>query len=159
MERRYIRRIPNDRLENMMDMWNDDEWPMNIRQKDEEQKPFHKSVTSAFLHILDGNDATLTINTLHQLCSLLEPGDLHSTTTSEYRESVIQDTLDDSYGTVLDITEGLKTSLFYNENHDDDFLNDTLREFSELMEASAPAEDDFDIPRSGSTERRGSKPS
>jgi hypothetical protein len=151
--------MPNDRLENMMDMWNDDEWPINIRQRDEEQKPFHKSVTSAFLHILDSNDATVTINTLYHLCSLLEPSDIHATTISEYPETGIQDTLDDSYGNVLDITEGLKISLSHDENHGDDFLNDTLKDFSEFMEASASTEDDFDIPQFGSTERRGSKPS
>jgi hypothetical protein len=139
-----------------MNMWNDDEWPMNIQNKDEEQKLFHKAVSSAFLLMLDSNNTTLPLKTLLDLC---HPTEAPSAQFCEDPTFALPDALDEKYGQLLDIMEGLKMSFVPVTRSEDEMSDNVERFFSEFLESSPPSDDDVDIALLHSTDGRGGKTS
>lgn len=137
-----------------MDSWDNNEWPMNIRKKDEEQKQFHKSVTSAFFLMLDGNEQALPMDTIRELCRLPETDDAQQDPSKP--ERAMRDIFDEDYGQMLDVIDGLKSSIAFGEDGNNDLAELLMAEFAETI---APHEDDFDVPLFRLTERRSTKPS
>lgn len=138
-----------------MDIWNDNEWPISLRKKDEEQKLFHKSVSSAFFLLLDGNDQTLPMDTIWELCRLPETRNAQL----GGPERVMRDVREEDYGQMLDVIEGLKIGLAFgmeNDGTDSDGAQQLITEFAESLVVH---EDDFEVPLFRLTERRSTKPS
>ncbi|WP_146002669.1 hypothetical protein [Telmatospirillum siberiense] len=138
-----------------MDSWDDNDWPMNIRKKDEEQKLFHKSVTSAFLLLLDCNEQPLPLDTVRELCHQPETGVAQSERPKQ--DHLVRDVMDEDYGQMLDVIEGLKIGLALGRDFEDEILSaDTM--MADLTESQV-SQDDFDVPLFRLTERRSTKPS
>lgn len=138
-----------------MDSWNDDEWPMNIRKKDEEQKQFHKSVTTAFFLMLDGNEQTLSLDTIRDLCRLQQSGEQVD---HPQRDRLIRDFLDEDYGQMLDVIEGLKIGLAAGQDFDDAPLYSADEIMAELT-GSLGSQDEAEPPFFRLADRRTTKPS
>lgn len=141
-----------------MDIWDDADWPVSIRKKDDEQKLFHKSVSSAFFLMMDGNDQTLPLDVIRELCRLPEACDTPSELPHGRSERVMRD-IDEEYGQMLDVIEGLKISLTFGKNHDSGNGGAAEQLIAEFAESLTAQDDDFDVPLFRLSERRGTKPS
>ncbi len=140
-----------------MDNWDDDSWPMSIQKKDEEQKMFHKSVSSAFFLMLDGNDLALPLDTIRELCRL---PDTHDALPEPPKpERVMHNVFDEDYGPMLDVIEGLKLGLVFENDHEDGESDATEQRILEFTESLTSHEEDFEVPLFRLTERRSTKPS
>ncbi len=136
-----------------MDIWDDNDWPVSIRKKDDEQKRFHKAVSSAFFLMLDANDQTLPMDTVLELCRLPDTCDAASGSPQERSDRVMHDVSDEHYGQMLDVIEGLKIGLAYGVDHG---VEQMIADFATSL--SAP-QDDFEVPLFRLVERRSTKPS
>jgi len=138
-----------------MDIWDDTDWPVSIRKKDDEQKKLHKSVSSAFCLMLDGNDQTLPMDTIRELCRLPEACD---TASGLAPEQVLHD-IDEDYGQILDVIEAMKISLAFGEDHCAGNGGDGEQLIAEFGVSLTFPDDDFDVPLFRLSERRSTKPS
>jgi len=142
-----------------MDIRDCDDWPMNIRKIDGEQLEFHRTVSSVFFLILDGNDQTLPLATMRELCRLPNSPDALSRTTNLRADQASLDEIDNDYGLMLDIMESLKMSIADESGIDEEDPDDEYPGSAEFAQSLFVHDDDAETPQYGLTERRGTKPS
>lgn len=140
-----------------MDSWDDNEWPVNICKKDEEQKEFHKSVTSAFFLMLDGNEQILPLDTVRDLCHLADTSE--GQPESARQTHLERDLLDEDYGQMLDVIEGLKIGLALGKGSEGESEDLSIDNIMASLTESPGSQDDFDVPLFRLAERRSTKPS
>lgn len=129
-----------------MENWNDDEWPINIRHKDETQKRLHKAVSAVFFLMMDCNDEALSVEEIRSICGARD--DLPPA--GEGREGP-----DEDYAHILDTMEALKVGLLQDMMGPEDA---DLAGIS-LADALDAHDDDFDALPAHPGDRRTTKPS